>query len=159
MRFRLLVLAGVLAALAGCVQTVQMQTPFDPAQHEFANRKGTATLTGQAFMRRNDGIVVYAAGSPVYMLPNTAYTQEIVAKAAAAYGSLNITNADQRLAQYIRRSQANGEGRFSFADVPDGSYIVGTNVSWMAGDYQQGGDLMQVVTVSGGKSVDLILTR
>ncbi len=143
--------------LSGCVQTVQMQTPFDPAQHEFANKKGTATIAGQAFMRRNDGIVVYAAGSAVYLLPQTAYTQEIISK-AAAYGSLNITNADQRLALYIKRTQANGEGRFSFTGVPDGSYIVGTNVNWMAGDYQQGGDLMQVVTVSGGKSVDVILT-
>ncbi len=159
MKFRLLVIAGVLGALAGCVQTVQMQTPFDAAQHEFANKKGTAAITGQAFMRRNDGIVVYAAGSQVYLLPNTAYTQEIVSKAAGAYGTVNITNADRRLAQYIRRTQANGEGRFSFAGVPDGSYIVGTNVSWMAGDYQQGGDLIQAVVISGGKSVDVILTR
>lgn len=159
MKFRLLVMAGVLSALAGCVQTVQMQTPFDPAQHEFANKKGTATVAGQAFMRRNDGIVVYAAGSQVYLLPNTAYIQEIVSKAAGAYGTINITNADQRLAQYIRRTQANGEGRFSFTGVADGSYIVGTNVSWMAGDYQQGGDLIQAVTISGGKSVDVILTR
>lgn len=159
MKFRPLVISAILAALTGCVQAVQIQTQFDPLQHEYANKKGTAVVNGQAFMRRNDGIVVYAAGSPVYLMPSTPYTQEMYTKAAAAYMPVNITNADQRLAQYIRRSQANGEGRFSFSGVPDGSYILVTTVNWMAGDSQQGGDLTQLITVSDGKSLDVIMTR
>lgn len=159
MKLRAILFAAGLAAVAGCVQTVTLQTPFDPAQHEYAMKPGKATVAGQAFMRRNDGIVVYAAGSPVYLLPDTAYTREIYSKGTNSYGPINLANADQRLVAYSRKGQADGEGRFSFAGVPDGGYLIVTGVTWMAGDSRQGGDLTQWVTVAGGQDVNAIISR
>lgn len=152
-------LACVVACLAGCVQTATISTPFNPVEHEFAARHGAATISGQAFFRRNDGVVVYAAGSPVLLLPATGYVQEIVAKGSNPYAQTNFTNADQRLGQYIKKGQANGEGRFTFSGLSAGNYLVVTNVTWMAGNVPQGGDLTAYVTVADGQSVETILTR
>ncbi|QJX06176.1 MULTISPECIES: hypothetical protein [Rhizobium] len=153
-------LAVVIAAiLAGCVQSVTVKTQFNPAEHEFASKPGKAVVSGQAFMRRNDGIVVYAAGSPVYLLPNTSYVREIASYGGLTSGNAQLTNGDRRLVQYSKVSQANGEGRFSFSGISDGSYLVVTGVTWMAGDYRQGGDLMQAIAVSNGQNVDVIMAR
>ena len=159
MRLRTFVLVAFAAMLAACVQTVTVGTPFDPAEHEFAVKPGHATITGQAFMRRNDGVVVYAAGSQVMLLPASSYVLEIYEASQKIYGAAKVGNLDQRLAVYTKAVQANGEGRFSFSGVPDGSYLIATQVVWMAGDMRQGGDLTKFVTVAGGQSVDTILTR
>lgn len=69
------IFASVVALVfaAGCVLTYTVKTPFNPAEHEYAAKPGKAVVSGQAFLRRNDGMVVYAAGSRAYLLPNTAY--------------------------------------------------------------------------------------
>lgn len=154
-----LVLLFSLLIFSGCVQTVSLTTPFNPAEHAFAKKPGSATISAQAFMRRNDGVVVYAAGSPAYLLPDTSYTREIYNKASTTYLPVNLTNADHRLVDYSRQTQANGEGRFAFSNIPEGRYLIVTGVSWMAGNYRQGGDLTQYVEVRGGKNVDVIVTR
>lgn len=159
MRIAFLAPVLALAFMTGCVQTYTIQTPFDPAEHAYAAKPGRAVVSGQAFLRRNDGMVVYAAGSRVYLLPNTSYVREIAATASGAFGNARLANGDQRLVQYSKVTQANGEGRFSFLGVPDGSYLVVTNVVWMAGNYTQGGDITQLVTVSNGQNVDIVMTR
>lgn len=159
MWWRVVFLAAVVVSLSACVQSVKVQTPFNPAEHEFAAKPGSAAVTGQAFMRRNDGIVVYAAGSRVMLLPASSYVREIYDASQRIYGAAKVDNLDPRLVQYTKLTQANGEGRFSFAGVPDGQYLIATNVVWMAGDWQQGGDLTRFVTVANGQDVDAILTR
>lgn len=80
-------------------------------------------------------------------------------KSAQAPFGVKLTNLDARLAHYVKRTQADGEGRFTFGSVPDGNYAVSAMVTWMAGDTPQGGEVRQNVTISGGKSANLILTR
>lgn len=154
-----LVAIALLLFVAGCVQNVNIDTPFNPEIHAFAVKPGKATISGQAFFRRQDGMVVYAAGSPVLLLPATAYTREMFAKGSNTYAQVNFQNADKRLAEYIKKAQANGEGRFTFGGIADGDYLIVTRVTWMAGDSSQGGDLTQFVTVSSGQNVETILTR
>ncbi|QNQ39382.1 hypothetical protein [Brucella intermedia] len=151
--------AWLAVLLAGCVQTANIDTPFTENSFQYILRQGQATVSGQGFMRRRDGMVVYAAGSPVVLVPKVPYTEEAFNKAQAAPFGVNFTNSDPRLKKYIRTTQANGEGRFSFSNVPDGSYYVVTKVQWMAGDVGQGGELSQAIHVSGGRNVDVILTR
>lgn len=155
--------AGLLAmVLAGCVAAPEIQSTFDPAEAEHINRAGTATITGQAFLRRNDGIVVYGAGSDTVLVPASTYAKERV---AALYrgGKVNNfvpppKNTDPRYEQMARRTKNDGEGRFTFDRVADGDYFVMTTVTWMAGDWRQGGNLMEPVAVRDGQNVDIIMT-
>ncbi|MEO9612600.1 MAG: hypothetical protein ABJG86_09895 [Nitratireductor sp.] len=143
--------------LAGCVQTAEITTPFHEPDYAYALQPGTAEVSGQAFLRRNDGVVVYGAGGIVLLIPSTPYTREISSRGTAA--PVSFTNFDERLAKYVKRAQADGEGRFKFSGVPDGEYIASASVTWMAGRYRQGGEINKTIVIEDGKSVDVILTR
>lgn len=160
--FRSIVIATLLAgALAGC-SPATLVTTFNPSDAAFINEKGTATVKGQAFLRRNDGIVVYAAGSEVFLIPKTTYSDE---RMATIYGAGKMTtflgssfkNDDARFYEYVRKVVANGEGRFEFKDVAAGKYYVVTSVVWYV-QVQQGGSLMERTTVADGQTVELIMT-
>ena len=48
---------------AGCqTSEVMLQSKFDSKEVAYINQGGKGLITGQAFLTRNDGIVVYAAG-------------------------------------------------------------------------------------------------
>lgn len=152
--------AASLAVLSGCVTAPEPKTPFNPAEAAFIHKQGNNTINGQAFLRRNDGIVVYGAGSDVYLIPKTAYSTE---RLDAVYQGRNINSYMQSppsppgYEQAMRKTKANGEGRFTFDHVADGSYYIVTDVRWMVGYASQGGNLRASVTVSGGSQTEVIL--
>ena len=160
-----LLLAAVLAlVLSACASTTQLTTTtaFDPTAAAFINTQGKGTVTGQAFMRRNDGVVVYAAGSNVFLVPKTAYSDE---RMTAIYGTghfatfgVQFKNDDPNYYKFLRQIIADGEGKFSFSGVADGNYYLVTSVTWNAGDEPQGGTLSFPVTVAGGKPVNVIMS-
>lgn len=159
---KILFMALLAGLLAGCVSAPTLQTTFDPAEADFINRQGDATVSGQAFLRRNDGIVIYAAGSDVILIPSTAYSRERIAVLYRG-GKFNNAvpapeNTDPRYEAMTRVTRANGEGRFSFPNVADGDYFVVTSVIWRVGDWPQGGGLMENVSIRNGESVDIIMT-
>lgn len=151
------ILAAVLIAvsLAGCASTATLMNNFSAQEAAFINTQGKATVTGQAFLRRNDGMVVYGAGSQVILIPKTTYSSERMAAiykgAHISYFPLTFKNDDPNYQNYARKTVANGEGRFKFENVAPGSYYVVTNVTWMV-EYVQGGSLMAEVTVVGDQS-------
>jgi hypothetical protein len=149
-------------ALGGCVAAPEITSTFNPVEAEHINRQGTATISGQAFLRRNDGVVVYGASSDTVLVPASTYAKERV---AALYrgGKVNSfvpspKNTDPRYEQMARRTKNDGEGRFTFDRVADGDYFVMTTVMWMAGDWRQGGNIMEPVTVRNGQGINLIMT-
>jgi hypothetical protein len=161
-----------LAALAiltlGCAREIKVATPFNPKDAEYINQRGKAKIEGQAFLRRNDGVVVYAAGSDVQLIPATSYAEERI---TAIYNGqkylpivqANLTKApDEPGYMTLRRTtKANGEGRFVFADVAPGAYFITTNVSWCAsmqyGCASQGGGLQERIQIAGQESVSVVL--
>lgn len=147
--------------LSGCTSTGTLTSSFNPSEAEFINRQGSATVIGQGFLRRNDGVVVYAAGSEVNLIPRTAYSQERIAQIYQggnySYLGRSFSNDDPRYYQYMKTVIADGEGRFTFNDVPPGEYYVATNVLWMAGYTRQGGAIMKPVSVSGSGTVNVII--
>lgn len=156
---RIAVITAIALTASACVQTVDIKTAFNPAEHAYINGPGSGVIVGQAFMRRNDGMVVYGAGSTVYLFPLTSYFQEVLARSGTDGLTTFKPNLDPRIANYARVTQANGEGRFRFTNVPDGRYLVGSSVQWMAGNMPQGGSVSQSVTISNGQPVEVILTR
>jgi hypothetical protein len=151
--------------LASC-STVNVNSTFDPTAAAYITTQGKATITGQAFLRRNDGVVVYGAGSTVKLIPKTAYSDARIAamfkgaKVAPADvitgTEVTVKNEDPQFAQYTRTTVANGEGRFTFPNVADGTYYVTAPVIWMV-EVPQGGTLLGTVTVSGGSNADIIM--
>ena len=161
MKLKSFVFLAALMAATGCVATPEVKSKFNASEAAFINKTGNGTIRGQAFLRRNDGMVVYAAGSDVRLIPKSTYADE---RMNLIYGGGKIGRYVQPVnnnAQYIsmtKVTRANGEGRFEFKNVADGDYYVVTPVSWMAGDIRQGGSLMERVTIRGGNNVDLVMT-
>lgn len=147
---------------AGCVAAPTIETTFNPAEAAFINETGSGTISGQAFLRRNDGVVVYAAGSEVHLVPKSTYADERI-QALYRGGKFNgyvpaPKNTDPQYLAMTKTTKANGEGRFSFENLADGDYYVLTQVTWLAGDIRQGGSLMEPVSIRNGRSVDIIMT-
>ncbi len=161
MKIRYFAALAAALALSACVSSPEIKSTFNPSEAAFINKTGSGTIKGQAFLRRNDGMVVYAAGSDVRLIPKSTYADE---RMNAIYGGGKIGRYVQPVnnnPQYIsmtKVTRANGEGRFEFKNLADGEYYIVTPVSWMAGDMPQGGSLMERVTIRGGNSVDLIMT-
>ena len=157
-------------ALAACGGKQQITTtvPYDAQKAAYINKRGKADITGQAFLMRRDGMVVTCAGQDVDLFPAVEYaTQRMV----GIYGSnergyrsaitANWNRADDE--QYYkmnRSSKCDAEGDFSFKNVADGDYYVVAPVLWQISDYyNEGGYLMQKVSISRGKSQRVLLSK
>ncbi len=155
---RPMVIAVILSSLAGCgapkMEPIGM--PFYVEENQRCVGQGTGQIMGQAFLRTMGGEVRYAAGGQVVLWPDSAYSR----KAASMLVSGITPQPEGKLTPYERRTQADGEGEFEFADLPACSYVVLTSVFWSVPDNgTQGGWLGSIVRVEEGKRVKVILTR
>lgn len=160
---RLLLVCAVAAALTGCVaETVRLKSSFNQSEAAYIFKRGKGSISGQAFLRRNDGIVVYAAGSKVYLLPDTEYARERLRKIYGdrKYNSrpLRFEKTDAEYEKYQRTIVADGEGRFSFDGLADGKYAIVTTVVWNVGGARQGGTLLEWATITNGNAAKVIMT-
>lgn len=152
--------AVLLVVLSGCQTTEQAPiSTFNPSEAAFARSKGAASVKGQLFLRRNDGVVVYGAGSDVTLIPKVSHTEQAVTVGFAGQKLRNEHSMfakpltfDPGLDPFVRRTKADGQGNFTFEAIPPGSYYVIGKVTWCApsqyGCLPQGGDLLEVLTVS-----------
>ena len=152
--------------LTACVAPqFEVKTPFDPALAGYIKEVGKGTLTGQAFLRRNDGVVVYAAGSEVLLYPVTPYHTEITrnifggGKVTSVVGP-RASNVDPRGQEFRRTTKADGSGNFKFENLKAGSYYVLTDVLWNPTNnaLPQGGGLYDRVEVRDGETTNVILS-
>lgn len=173
---RILVIAGLCAVLSGCAAAPPPApvASFNPAEASFSRAKGAAVIRGQAFLRRNDGVVVYGAGSEVMLVPKVPHTDEAMQKGFSGgkmrmevklFGANLMGNDfkfDPALDPFIRRTKADGQGNFIFEGVPPGPYYVLTRVTWCVPRQgscdQQGGDLMEFANVTtADKAITVML--
>ncbi len=158
MHFRVVVLVLMLVSVAGC-QSPQIEAAFVADDHAFAGRKGAATISGQAFMRRRDGLVVYAAGRTILLMPDTPYTREVLKKRAGPLASYTRPKIDHAYNSYLKETLADAEGRFTFSGVGPGNYLVFTAIYWEEDGTERGGFLLKPVTVGDGGTIDVIVTK
>lgn len=156
------VTAFLCVALVGCasVGTPPMTQRFDPAAAAFINSPGKASISGQAFVRQDDGKVLRALGTDIYLIPRTPYADERV---AAIYGAgdkqkwgARVPDADPGYEQSMRKTVASSGGSFRFDHVADGNYYV------VAMIFQPGGvafefPILERVTVKDGQSVRIVM--
>jgi len=124
---------------------------------------GTASISGQVFLRTVGGDVKVGAGSPVTLDPATAYSHEWWHQAGKWWLRRAITPPDPIFAQARHTTTADAEGRFHFEDLAAGSYYLRSQVTWDAGRYTyvddtQGGLVWRQVALKDGEKVDVVLT-
>ena len=142
--------------LVGCYTTVQheMKTSFNESEAAAVLGKGNATVSGQIFLRRNDGMVVRGAGSTVALYVATDYQREMLGKLRKNYpNKTEFTNIPAFFWRNRRVVEADADGDFSFTGIPDGDYIIHSSVVWYVGDVPQGGEVFAHVNVVGGRNV------
>lgn len=164
------VVAATLAVfLAGCAaprQAMVVEAPFNEAEAAEMMKPGKNTITGSALLRQQGGGVVTCAGSPVLLIPATAYAKERLAKTfggSSVYRGAPPSFAPTPAAYgtHLRKGTCNAQGFFRFEEVADGEFFIVTQVLWTAGRYQlqQGGSVYGRTTVSGGKTVEVTITQ
>lgn len=160
---RLLIGIAAAIALAGCAQ--HQARPIDLGAFpvsEYAALKadGSSVVTGQVFMRTLGGDVKFGAGSEVVLIPATSYTEPLH---QAFLANRPIAEPDPRAKAYSKRTRADGSGYFKLSNVPAGRYYLSSKVEWQAptqyGMSQQGGYLLEPVTVPDGEEINVILTK
>ncbi len=136
--------------------SLSIQAPFK--EQEFApyekKKKGTASISGQAFLVTRGNDVKYQPGGYVALVPETSYTREWFEKYVQEQGSCSFDTSeddtlskdqkecrlpqrifriilgDKRLSPYVRFTSANPNGHFWFNKVPPGRYFITTVITW-----------------------------
>lgn len=175
MRLKSGIVALVVIGISGCANVRQPLPPiaissaFDAEQAKKVLGDGKNSIEGNAFLVRNDGVVVTCAGKGVGLTPVTAYADERI---KAIYGNNDegidrvgpfsqikkFTPDEPLYYKYGRSTKCDSDGRFKFSSIPDGDYYVTTTVLWMAGNSYQGGFLMKRVSLRGGKVQSIIMS-
>ena len=165
---RVCVLALVLLAssLGGCqlAGTLPIAAAYDPAAAAFARKPGTGRVEGQAFLRRDYGRLVTAAGERVFLIPATAYAVERFSKMFGGDYRSYYGNAveDPPAAYYDDRRETKVEmtGKFLFENVAPGRYIVATRVFWTEPKsfFTFGGAMYDIVDVRNDETTAAVIS-
>ena len=162
---RRLVLFTLVVLLSACATMAppQSRMPFPENEYQVLAKSGSATVKGQAFLKTRGGDVKTAAGNEVILNPVTSYSMEWYEKSYIP--GKRMVEPDQRLFNFVRKQVADGNGRFTFKNVPPGEYFVTTIITWEAPTgYQgslrlQGGTVTKRITVINGDEIDIVVTR
>jgi len=123
----LILLAGVGLMSSSCEEA--RQTPFNEADYQWARGAGSGAVRGKAFIEMKDNSVNVASDTDIVLIPANAYTTEFMTR-QAQHGA-HLAPADPRAEKYARHTTADGNGNFSFRNLPPGNYYVGTMVNWI----------------------------
>lgn len=91
---------------------------------------GSGAVAGQAIHLKEakDPSLVFQPGTPVSIVPVNEYTSEIVHLSYDQAGNI-LSPADPRYAGYVRTTRTDGQGRFTFRNLPPGDYYVMATVT------------------------------
>lgn len=157
----IVLLAGMLSGCASMGKPVVLNASFDPAAAAVVNAPGKASVSGQAFVRQNNGRLLRAVGTDIYLIPRTAYSDERI---AALYGDgkqlrwgANVPEADPLFEHYMRKTVASSGGSFKFDRVADGEYYIVAMIHLPSDHVFRQFPIMERVIVTGGKSVRVVM--
>lgn len=152
---------------------IVLHNRFEADAVAFVKGKGNNTVKGSAFLKTRGGDVKTCAGNDVVLIPVTPYSAE---RMQAIYGTtshgvkgilemsdIHFDNDDPRYQEYKINAMCNQHGDFVFTQVPNGEYFLITSVYWEVpmqyANSFQGGGLMRKISVEGGGSQEIILSR
>lgn len=156
-------MAGLIAG-CGSVDGGPIGARFYPAAAEYALKKGTGRVDGQAFLRRDYGRLVTAAGERVFLIPATAYATERFERMFGgdrrSYFGNEVEAPPEEYLRFRRETKVDMTGRFSFEDVAPGRYIVATRVFWTEPKsfFTRGGAMYDIVEVKDEETTTAIIS-
>ncbi len=139
--------------------SLSIQAPFIEQEfvpYEKKKKKGTASISGQAFITKGNKEVRFQPGGDVMLVPKSPYTREWLEKYVQKQGSCVVEPSadptlskdekecglphhifallvnDKRLVPYLRFTRASPTGHFWFNKVPPGRYFIVTVITWEA---------------------------
>tara|TARA_R110002167_G_scaffold243977_3_gene449644 strand:- start:51493 stop:52032 length:540 start_codon:yes stop_codon:yes gene_type:complete len=165
----LLFVAGCTPVQRSHYQTTSMPRVDWPVDEytKIASRTGQNHVSGQCFLKTRGGDVKTCAGNKVMLNPISSYsTQFVKAVIKQNYGvGVELGLVDNRIYNYLVEVIADGDGRFSFYNVPDGDYYIYSTVTWEAGtgyngaNQLQGGWVFKEILVDSKSRNEHILTK
>lgn len=161
--WRLCGLVGLVACVGAC-RTAEIGAAFEPSAAEFVLKEGTGRIDGQAFLRRDYGRLVTAAGERVFLVPATTYA---VARFSAmfdgdlrSYYGNTVADAPPEYYRYRRETKVDMRGKFTFDKLPAGRYILATRIFWTEprSYLTRGGAIYDVVEVKKDETTEAIIS-
>ena len=162
--WRSCVLAACLAVPLGGCRTAEVGSTFDAAAAEYGLKEGTGRIEGQAFLRRDYGKLVTAAGERVFLIPATPYA---VARFKALFGGdlrsyfgNAVEEPPPEYYRYRRETKVDMRGKFAFEKLHPGRYIVATRTFWTepSSYLTRGGAYYDVVEVRKDETTEAIIS-
>ena len=156
-------LTGLVSGCAG-IDGGAIGARFEPKAAEYALKKGTGRVDGQAFLRRDYGRLVTAAGERVFLIPATAYATErfdrMFGGERRAYFGNEVEEPPEEYLHFRRETKVDMTGRFAFEDLAPGRYIVATRVYWTEPKsfFTRGGAMYDVVDVKDDETATAIIS-
>ncbi len=160
---RLCVAALLGLALSAC-QTAKIDQEFDQKAAAFVLLKGTGRIDGQAFLRRDYGRLVTAAGERVFLVPATAYAVERFAAMFGgdmrSYFGNAVDEPPEEYYRFRRETKADMSGKFAFEGLAPGRYIVATRIFWTEprSYLTRGGAVYDVVDVRKDETTQAVIS-
>lgn len=165
---RSLLTPALLLIVVGCVSAptpppITWNVNLDETEYEPYLAGGSASISGQVFLRTVGGDVKLGAGSPITLDPVTSYSQHWWHQAGKWWARRSITPPNPFFITARKTTTADAEGRFIFEGLSAGRYYVRSQVTWETGAYRyiddtQGGLIWQMVELSDGQKEETILT-
>lgn len=163
---RVSVVLSLAFGLASCQlgPTQSIGTAFDSKAAEYINKSGTGRIEGQAFLRRDYGRLVTAAGERVFLIPATPYAVERFDRMFGGdrrsyYGNV-VDEPPPEYLTYRRETKVDMSGNFTFENLAPGRYIVATRVFWTEPKsfFTHGGAMYDVVDVKKDATATAIIS-
>lgn len=166
---RLRLLPVFVLALSACRSDPPPDLRFDAAEASFIEKPGKTVIRGEAFLpdESGDASVRYATGEIVRLIPATSYARahnDYAFQGEKFVRAINAPklDADPAYRAHMRTTKTDAHGRFTFENVPPGSYLVTTQVVWKPKKsfFSEGGLIYDEVTITGEemKPVEVILS-
>ncbi len=119
----------VKSTVAGPAQPGFMTTPYFEDDFRFWKGAGTASLSGEASLKLDDGRMVTCAGNTVTLLPATQYNMEL--EQAFGKGAGYPPDYNKQAHVYNREAPCDPTGHFRFEKIPYGvKWIVLSRLTW-----------------------------
>ncbi|MBM0207607.1 hypothetical protein JNW90_35010 [Micromonospora sp. STR1s_5] len=159
-----LCLAALLLGSCQMGPAAPVTAAFDAKSAEYVLKTGKGRIEGQAFLRRDQGRLVTAAGERVFLIPATAYAVERFDRMFGGDRRSYYGNAvDDPPPEYLalrRETKVDMTGRFTFENLARGRYIVATRVFWTEPKsfFTHGGAMYDVVDVKDDETTTAIIS-